>query len=602
KADVPGYKQIAPLKHNDANSKGTISTVLINSSANIYTSLVEQQSCLTVDEGLGLIHFTHRANPNVLGAESGDIVSSKSTDGGDTWSSMLVLSNTTGYNNRYPSGTIYNPTGNTNPNQAFLAFVGPSHDGAATSTWDNNFFGSARLDSTNINVQYFPSYGALIRMGMETVGNKVHVCGAAYTDNNPVYTLDTVYLMTGTFNSGQNTFDWTTTKLKPTFVKEADGNDFVYTWHFNTAWSSDGTIGYVWTFGRDSAVDTRSYQPIVWKTINSGANWSQMPVFDFSTLSVITDRLQKMKAMTTSRPMFSTAADGVVDANGDLHLVCKIRAASSNHTDSLGYSFYVAGPDLANPLFDVYTTSTGWDALFLGKTYTITVPADESGYGAGTEAVGWDLRMQAGKTANGTKIFASWTDTDTNIAPIGSTNLMINLYPDIYAMGWDIISGDKTYPTNFTLGTSLDADCFFHFMSNIVLANGGTYTIPMTKTDLGIDPLSPVFHKYIKGIEFVDADFTDGITENNYHSFKVTQNYPNPFSDYTYIDIVSDINSLAIVDIYNVMGQKVISSITTNLHAGKNSLKINCKDLNPALYLYSVTIGDKTVTQRMMVK
>ncbi len=606
KADVSDYKKVSPIKQNITNSKGTISTVLISSSANVYTSLVEQQSCLTVDEDLGIIHFTHRANPNVMGIASGDIVSSKSIDDGTTWSNMLVLNETTGYKNRYPSGTIYNPTGNTNPEHAYLAFCGPSHDGGATTTWNNCFYGSARLDSTNINVQYLPSHGALIRMGMETVGNKVHVCGAAYTDNDPVYTLDTVYLMTGTFNSGQNKFDWTTTKLTPSFIKEANGNDFVFTWHFNTAWSSDGTIGYIWTFGRDSTLDTRSYQPLVWKTIDSGTSWNKMPVFDFSTLTAITDRLQNMKGTNISRPSFSTTTDGVVDANGELHLMCKVRAASSNHNDSLDYSFYVAGSDLANPLFDIHTTAAGsWDARFLGKTYTISVKDKDSGYGSGNDAKGWDLRIQAGKTNNGTKLFASWTDTDTAYAPAGSdNNLLINLYPDIYAVSWDIISGKQTNPVNFAKGTVLEADCYFHFMSNIILTDNGTYKIPITKTDIGSDPDSPIYHKYVKGIDFVEADYVTnpGLTKTDPSGFAISQNYPNPFSNHTYIDITTRKQTTASIQIYNMMGQKVKSTNSTKLYKGKNSIKINCKDIQPGLYFYSVTIENNTITKKMFIK
>ncbi len=582
--------------------KGTISAVTIGYSNNVYTMLVEQQSCLTANQDLGVIQFFHRAKIGDHGARSsGDMMTSRSVDGGLTWNTFMAMSNSSGHNLRYPSGQIYNPTANTDVNLAYSVYCGPVSDGAG---WVETFAGSIMLDSTNVSNNLFPSYGALIRMGEQvTTDGKVHCMGSAY-HSSPVYGLDTNYLLTGNFNSTNNNFDWSLTKFNPTFVADSsDGSEFAYVWYFNTAWSADGTIGYFWTVGRDASNDTRSYQPIVWKSTDSGANWTKMPVFDFSTLSVITDLLQPMKGVSpaTSRPQFSSALDGTVDANGDLHLMALIKACSSNNGDSLGYSYYIANTsNMSNPIFDVYTTASGWDARQLGQVYTVAVPAAESGF----NGIGWDLRLQAGRTVDGTKVFASWTDTDTTIAPIGTAGLMLDMLPDIYVAGWDIVSGKQAPATNFTIGTSIYGDCFFQYMSDIILANNGTYTVPMTEIDKDVDPINPITHNYITGITFDESDFVDNIgfqsTVDNLAS--VSQNRPNPFNGSTQIDVNLKKSSNLSITVISIAGQKVFEENYGTQSAGNHTITISADKLASGIYFYTVNAGNSTITKKMIVE
>ncbi len=597
--DMQSMDVAGPVNFHKA-TKGVVSSTTIGYSNNVYTMLVEQQTCLTVNEDIGVIQFFHRAKVGDHGAvSSGDMMSTRSTDGGVTWNTQMVMNNTSGHNLRYPSGVIYNPAGNTNPNNAFTAYCGPVSDGAG---WQETFMGSMQLDSTNVSNNLIPSYGALIRRGVQATNNGIiHAMGSSY-ESSPVYALDTNYLLTGTFNTTNNNFDWTLTKFTPNFVADTDGSDFAYVWNFNTAWSTDGTIGYYWTIGRDSSNDTRSYMPIVWKTVNGGTSWSKMPVFNFSNLSVITDMLQPMKGVTpaTSRPMFSSSLDGVVDANGDLHLMALVKAASSDNDDSLGYSYYVANGDFSNPIFDVYTTSTGWDARHLGDIYTIAVPGSEGGYGD----IGWNLRLQAGKTSDGTKVFASWTDSDTSIAPTGSAGLLLNMFPDIYVAGWDIISGKQTVATNFTSGTSIYGDCFFQYMSDIIMSDNGTYTIPMTEIDKDVDPINPITHNYISGITFSEADFVvnPGFKTTIDNIASVSQNRPNPFNGNTQIDVNLSKSTNMSISIINITGQKVYEMNYGTQSAGTHTIQLNSDNLASGIYFYTVYAGNSSVTKKMIVK
>ena len=605
--DLSSFDVAGPV-NNHKSTKAAISAVTLGYSNNVYTMLVEQSNCLTVNEDLGLINFTHRGKVGDNGAtSSGDVMHSFSTDGGDNWTTHMLLANSATHANRYPSGSIYNPAGNTDVNAASIVYCGPSHN---AGDWDNNYFGSGQFDSSNIVNQYIPSSGALVRMGITAcTDGKVHVVGPAYTATPQ--TFDTCFIYTGSFNSTTNGFDWTIYKITDTeanFVKNTDGSDAAYAWHWNSAWSDDGATGYVWTLGRVQGHDYRSYMPVVWKTTDNGATWAMETPFDFTTLTTLTDYLQPMRGMTTSRPQFSSSVDGVVDANGRLHLVATVSAAFSNNDDSLGYSYSVAGVDetghVYNPVFDVYQTATGWDAKHLGSVYTVPVVAANCGYGVGADAIPWDERIQAGRTKDGSKIFAAWADSDTATAPINGDNLPYNLLPNIIVAAWDINTGKATEATNFTIGSAIDGDCYFHYLSDIVMSNNGTYTVPVTEIDKGVDPINPITHNYIKGIEFTDADFVTnpGFSSTINNIASVSQNRPNPFSGTTTIDVRLTQSSNVVVEVMNVTGQKVMELNNGTLNAGSHSFQINANQLSAGVYFYTVRAGSSSVTKKMIVQ
>ncbi|OIP01985.1 MAG: hypothetical protein AUJ98_02720 [Bacteroidetes bacterium CG2_30_33_31] len=593
-SDAGTTNSSTPFNKSKSGMKG-ISSVPITSSGNVYGFLLENQTCLVASEAIGVLHFTSRGNPPTIGASSGDIISSQSRDGGWNWTQMNVFPNASGANNRYPSGVIYNPsTKNTNPDNAYAVCVGPVSDG---SGWPSSFWGSMRLDSTNASREYKPTYGALIRSNLTATANgKFHIISSNYSATP--YFLDTLLLFEGTWNNTNNKVDWVENKLYHDFVIGSDGSQFAYVWDFKTAWSEDGVTGYYWTIGRDSSNDTRSYQPIVWKTVNSGSTWTKMPVYDFSNLTTITDELRTMGGLTTKRPQFTGVIEGVVDANGNLHLMSRISSAYSNNNDSLDYSFTQTFEGLAghNTIFDVYTTSTGWAAHKLGRVWTIDVADADSQFGSGADAIGWDCRLQAGRTTDGTKVFASWADSDTSFALTNATGFPMNTFPDIIFAGVNITTNTVIPEVNYTAGTGLAGDCFFHYMSNIILTDiNGNYTIPFAELDLGSTPLDPVTVNYVK--------FSgNSIAENNPSLATISQNRPNPFSGITSIEVtLSDASEISII-VTNVTGQKVYEMNYGKELAGLHNYQINASNLSSGLYFYTVKAGNTSSTKKMIVR
>lgn len=602
KMDFQENDIMGPVKKS-VQTKGAVNGVDIGFSNNIYTALVEAQSAMTYHEGLNLLSYTHRGKVGDNGAtSSGDIMVSTSSDGGASWSTSLYLPDnaTAPHYNRYPGGVIYNPAGNTTPADAYVVYSGPSHDGTkGTAVWNANFFGSGKVDGTNIVNQYLPAENAFIRNSMSaTTDGKVHIIGASTID--APYAHDTTHIVTGTFNSTTNGFDWNTIKLHYDFSVGADGGVNGYAFFWQMAFSKDGTVGYIWTIGRDATTDHSAFMPLVWKSIDAGATWNMMPVFDFSTVSNITDYLRPMAGSTQARPAFSNKIDGVVDVNNQLHLTAYIRSASNNHPDSLDYSWYWSSNLYTNPIMDIFTTATGWDARHLGDLQSFAVKDTEGNYGD----QGWDLRLQASRTDDGTKVFASWTDSDTNDAWLDTDGAYyLNVLPNLYVAGYDVVNDLRTEPTNFTIGTAYDADFFFHYMADVVSTDNGTYTVHTSKISRGTGPLDAITHVYMEGIEFTDADFitNPGFKSSIDNNIRVSQNRPNPFNGTTQIDVNLDKSANLSIEVINITGQTVYTMSLGKKASGTHTIDLNSNNLSSGIYFYTVTAGNSQVTKKMIV-
>ncbi len=461
-------------------SQTPVTKTLISTSSNIYSTLVVEQTCLHVNPDLNTLIFTHRANPSGgLSTSSGHIVVSRSLNGGATWQPMVITSGTN--ENRYPSGVIYNPTGNTNPANAYAVAVGPT---AVGSAWTQNYFASGRLDSTLFNSTYENSTnGYLVRNGLQTYGTRFHVACSEVLNETYINT----HIYNGIWNPTLNKVDWSKVTFYHPFRKV--GNT-TYNYLTHMAWAPDGSVGYIYFIGIDSIYNTMMY-PVVYKSLNNGQTWTQLPFFNFATLPSLTSYIWP-PTTGAIKPYFLTSSDAVVDSAGQLHITGLIVGAYSNHPDSAIY-MYSGEP---GKIFNIYTTPTGgWGAMLIDSLKT--KPYQDI-YLANIII---DCRIQSTRNAQGTKIFSVWADTD----PLYSTE---NEFPDIIGCGWNITANNTLTPVkNFTKNTTFDGSNYFHFVSPVILESGTTYKIPVTTTDPGQTDLLPATHKYVSGIEFTAADF-----------------------------------------------------------------------------------------------
>jgi hypothetical protein len=587
-----------PFAANVATTKAVVKTPF-SSSANIYTALVSESNCLTYNSDLGLLMHIARGGGS-YGDNGDDMKLSLTSNMGSNWEYIVLSDSQKKF--RYPSGAILNPRGNTSINNAFGVVACPSL--LLTGSWAESTFGSVQLDSTNFHFAYEPINAGtdadqlFPRNGFTaTDSGIVHVIG---------YTLgiDTNYRLV--LNSGMldaDTVNWTRTILEPELLNmPSSGNDYASGW--GTAWNQEGDIGYVYIMGVDSLDALKQTAPVVFKTTDYGANWTKLPIYDFTQETELMAHLNSWWQGTlgyTGNPRINFAQwtsgyDACVDGNGNLHIFTAVKCGfgKTNSSDSLSY-IYANEPTY---MFDAATTASGWEVKLIDTLMTKYVPADQSGYGTPVDAVGWDHRLQISRTVDGNKLFFVWTDTDTLL--LSGTDF-INLYPDIYAYAYDINTGDQTPITNFTKLTLYDADNYFMYVSDRVVENGNEYTIPIATIQRGVGPGDPGTHHLVNGISFTDSQFGTSIYENN-TEYAVSKVYPNPFSTTTSLDVELRNTTNLSIDIYNIIGQNVKTISYGSLTKGKHTLQINADNMESGIYIYTIHLDNAKLSGKMIVK
>ncbi|MBD3170786.1 MAG: T9SS type A sorting domain-containing protein [candidate division Zixibacteria bacterium] len=103
----------------------------------------------------------------------------------------------------------------------------------------------------------------------------------------------------------------------------------------------------------------------------------------------------------------------------------------------------------------------------------------------------------------------------------------------------------------------------------------------------------------------MDVYFDNGIVDvpdenhNIPRAFSLKQNYPNPFNSSTELIYTLDETSVATIDIYNIMGERIESLINKSQEAGQYSIVWNAGDYSSGIYFCKLTAGNKSSEIRM---
>ncbi|MCP4583727.1 MAG: T9SS type A sorting domain-containing protein [candidate division Zixibacteria bacterium] len=89
------------------------------------------------------------------------------------------------------------------------------------------------------------------------------------------------------------------------------------------------------------------------------------------------------------------------------------------------------------------------------------------------------------------------------------------------------------------------------------------------------------------------TDILDDISSIS-REITLSQNYPNPFNAITSIRYYLPVKSNVAVDIFDLLGQKVVSIIAGEQGAGEHSLTWNANDQPSGIYFYRIQAGDNT--------
>jgi hypothetical protein len=677
-ADAP-QEDTSPV-NSRGNSVNTFTTGWrsFTGSMNAYGVLNSSQKPLQYNDELNTVSFIHRKSATysmspqsaIVGAQTGGIVAMVSKNWGTQWDSTLIWNNTINWA-RYPQGGIYNAPGNTIVDSTYIIGMGPVVTSAGN--WSGNFFASKQLRAGNYNniasalpnaQQFMPStppYGTLNKTDFAyydfacTDDGTAHALGLIADNVNPTLSnYRGARVIKGTFNSGA--FIWTGDSLIPDVSSANDGSKNLISLPFQ-AWNESGTVGYVFQLGcnkTNSATINANlgYQPIIFKTINSGQSWSSIPGIDFTQASFVAPVLDRLQGTSTNSNLtipffnFSEGISATVDKNNDLHIVTTLVPTSSSHPDSLGFTFRYNNADLetyryphvdgarpyiydfiggANPtaswrvlmVDSLLTESPGGTSTAAGYSSNLWAPDPTTG-----NKVESDARIQVSRTADGRFIVYTYADSDPSV-----TLLRWNSVPNVKARLLDVNTGllhptviNVTRPSAPSLrNTNVASRAYFHFASPkcavaqtiAVGPNGPAIVLPMTVTNnTGLDDLAPVTHRYSSAaLNFGNVAENNillpgsdvGVKENSLTSLEASFLYPNPAKNNVALAIDLLNNSTVELTLSNVIGQ-TMRTIASQGQIGANTIEVDLNGLPKGIYLVQIKVQNVSRTKKLIIE
>jgi hypothetical protein len=508
------YKRIQLQNKLQSHSRGSraLGYVQLGSAGNLFTILDGSVNRLAASQDINSIVFIHRADPTV--DPNSNVAQYKydiSKDGGNTFTIDIGPLTPTLENfdtaGRYPNVVFHIPAGVTNPNNAYLAYLGTwlPYQGGSGRTWDGLVTGVARLDadtSTFTETISRPNNGD-INIAKSMVNGLPGEFWAVNFATRPTDStaIEDIILHKGVWNSSTNDVNWTFQLLNVPFVMQAGGGGAPAA-TVNIAFDPTGQYGWIGILGDVSADTDSTLYPIFYQTTDGGVTWVGPIEVKLNTLPNVIASLTLDTIPTTGFD-----ADLVVDANGNPHMIVVIGSAGNS-----GYSIATAtqgGGSAGLKIYDITynpnaTPDCRWQAIFLDDIATFRGTLATAGGQPLTE----DNRPQASRSEDGNLLFFGWCDSD----PTQVTNNE-NELPNFKGMMVNIANNSATGVVNFTENDPVFiGGATFASTAPTLLVSGNTYTIPTvfaqvnTSSGSGEDPAN---FFYIQDIKFTAADFTN---------------------------------------------------------------------------------------------
>jgi hypothetical protein len=561
-----------------------------------------------------------------------------SEDHGLTWNGPVVLSDFLADEKRnyYQTSTIFNPPGNTDVANAYGVYQGtaPDNPGGTLGDWDNAAFGSSTFGGANYSSVFYEGVdlydGYWNSFGITQVGGMVKCMNLISLGDWSNFTSVSIEDIQGTFNG--TGFDWVLDhSVTPVpFALNGDVVEWRGIWTSSDeacgiAWSDDGMIGYSWMVGGHELQET-GYWPIVFRTDDGGENWEEIE------LDFLDNDIQEAFSRGEEDPLkweifpvqnlaeeyldfaipWFRATDGVVDAEGYLHLVGHVKGHSRDflsgdnyewNNENLGWSYNSAGSIYKFKIGEELIDAISVDTLMTNAAQS-QGPDPDSLY-CGTD--GWLHRLYISKDERSEELFVTWNDS-----PEGN-RVSNNYQPDLKGWSYNIVTGTHTDAVCFTCGQTLPFEHYWYTTAAehaYYDADNETFTVPYV-SGVSLDDFytnasasgDPVTAEYITGITFpaivpipVSIDELSGTS-----SINVSQNQPNPATGITNIEITSENVAPVKVEVTNVTGQTIYSS-DAGIINGSMTLSIDVSNFDAGVYFYTVTIANERTTKRMIVR
>lgn len=93
-----------------------------------------------------------------------------------------------------------------------------------------------------------------------------------------------------------------------------------------------------------------------------------------------------------------------------------------------------------------------------------------------------------------------------------------------------------------------------------------------------------------------------GVDNKTTRNTEVGQNFPNPVTGLTSFNTYLDRSSNVVIEVSNVMGQRIMTLDKGMISAGNHKFTIDCNRLTSGIYFYTVKINGESYTRKMIVE
>jgi hypothetical protein len=146
----------------------------------------------------------------------------------------------------------------------------------------------------------------------------------------------------------------------------------------------------------------------------------------------------------------------------------------------------------------------------------------------------------------------------------------------------------------FVAGKGTTAEAQSYTYTDLSLTSAGTYTYRLKQTDL-----DGTVH-YSQSV-VVAVTLTD-VAEVAPREFQLTQNYPNPFNPSTKVKFSVESSQHAIVKVYNMLGEDVVTLFDGQAEAGHYYVAtFDASRLASGVYIYRITTDSKSDVKKMLL-
>ncbi len=270
-----------------------------------------------------------------------------------------------------------------------------------------------------------------------------------------------------------------------------------------------------------------------------------------------------------------------------------------------------------NYLYISTDNGNNWNGNLVGQNYISTISEDD----------GKILAMTSEQILVSDDIGTSWNELDITGLPQGYqfsdgfisgntvfvivsdfTNYQV-YYTDNLGSNWNLVSGINNYSTLSKIGDNILAGTesgvfisydngknFFEFNEGLTpnieinhIASSGKYFLAGTIWNA-------VWFRSLNDVTSINSE-----NDISLHDFQLSQNYPNPFNPTTSINYSIPFSDFVNLKVYDVLGNEVSTIINEYQPIGNYKVEFDASQLTSGVYFYKLTLGNKVITNKMLL-